>query len=170
MSTIVNSTKKLNSAFAVLDRLADIALLFLLCIITSHDGLVEGENYLYYIAFFFFVGVMFFRALFRKTINFSRLLIPTHTIWYGIFVLLCLASSLWAKNSNATMFYISRMTQNLVLSYFLIINVTDKHDFRRYENIFILSTLYFVTDSIGFLTEFIGQQVWQPLKSSCKIL
>ncbi|MBQ7654294.1 MAG: O-antigen ligase family protein [Clostridia bacterium] len=135
------STKNNNFTFAV-DRLYDVALLFLMCIITAHNSRDEGRHYVYYAAFFIFLAVATLRAVLRRYLNFSRFRIPMHTLWYGVFILLCLMSILWARYPERVMMIMSKMVQNLAISYFLILNIETKQDFRRTENIFILSVIY----------------------------
>lgn len=133
--------KQNNFEFAI-DRIYDVALLFLLCTITSHNSMVEGTNYIYYAAFFLFIGVAAFRAIVRSNLSLRHFSIPVQTFWYGIFIIVCVSSVLWAKYPDSVMEMISRMVQNLALSYLIILNVETKIDFRRVQNIFILSVVY----------------------------
>ena len=89
--------KNNNFTFAV-DRLYDAALLFLMCIVTAHNSRDEGKHYIYYAAFFIFIAVAAFRAILYSYLNLRHFRIPIHTLWYGIFILLCLSSILWARS------------------------------------------------------------------------
>lgn len=142
MDVVKSKNQKVNKFSYIIDRMTDILLLFLLCVLTSHNVSVEGENYIYYLAFFSYIGIAGFRAILKSYLNLFHFKIPVQTLWYGLFIVLGLTSYLWAKYPDAAMDMISRLTQNMILSFFMIINVKTKEDFRRLQNIFILSVVY----------------------------
>lgn len=126
----------------VLDKLYDFTLFALLSVITAHSATEEGTNYIYYGIFFIYIALAAFRAFMRGYLNFKHFKIPVHTLWYGVFIIFCLMSVLWAKYPESVFHMMSRLTQNLILAYFMIINVETREDFRRVQNIFILSSVY----------------------------
>lgn len=134
--------KKSSPFLTVLDFLADASLLLLLCVLGSHNSMVEGTNYAYYVAFFLYLGLMFLRSLFTGNLYVKKFTVPVHTIWYGLFILLTVLSVLWSRFPSVSGYYTSRLVQNLVLIFFMLININSEKELDKIQNIFILSNIY----------------------------
>lgn len=92
MIELRNGKLKIDSKRSALEILLDLSIVAMLTVLFAFNFRFGERNYIYHAALISVVGLTFFvRILGRPSIS-----IKLPTIWYGIFVLLCVVSSLWA--------------------------------------------------------------------------
>ncbi|MCL2508039.1 MAG: O-antigen ligase family protein [Oscillospiraceae bacterium] len=135
-----NGILKINSKRSFFDVLWGISFfLFMLSVICY--SVDQSKNYFYFFVFFLLFGVCAADFLVRK-LSFRRIWLPLHTIWYGLFLLLCVISTIWAQSFDVAMLPMSRMVQILVITMFLVYFVDSEDRMELYLNILIAATMY----------------------------
>lgn len=125
---------------SAIDFIIDMSLVIMFCAVNAFGAAGKGQDYLYYIGSFLFIGMTAIKALFWNQ-GVLRLRVTYHTIWYGSFILLGIASSMWAANFSAVFIPMSRMLQILVLSVCISYYLITLEDFDRLLNILLFSFL-----------------------------
>lgn len=117
MVELKNGKVKINSKRSALEILLDISIVAMLTVLFAFNEQTEGQNYAYYFTFFAVIGLTFLvNVLGRPTVS-----VKLPTIWYGIFIVLCALSSVWALyDPNLSLRYISRMVQVLLVCYCIL--------------------------------------------------
>lgn len=124
----------------VIDSITDVSLVILFCAVNAFGAAGKGQDYLYYIGSFLFIGMTAIKALFWNQGVF-RVRLTYHAIWYGSFILLGIASSMWASSFSAVFVPVSRMLQILILSVCISYYLIKEDDFERLLNILLFSFL-----------------------------
>ncbi len=131
---------KMDSRRSILDFLLDVSLLVLLCAVTVFGGTGRGTDYVYYVGFFFFVGLTVVKTILSGKGNIN-IQITYYVIWYGVFILLGIASSIWADYFSAVFVTTSRMLQIITLGICLKYYLKTHEDMQRLLNILMISFL-----------------------------
>lgn len=134
MFSFNNGILRISSDRLGLDLFIDASLFILLSSLFSATN-VEGSNYFYYVAFFLFFGLTFVKLLMSLKSH-GTLNVPSFTLWYGGFVLLSLASVLWAAYPDNSMRVISRMIQSTVITFCVAQNYATRKGLLRCVRIF----------------------------------
>lgn len=134
MFSFNNGILRISSDRLGLDLFIDASLFILLSSLFSATS-VEGSNYFYYVAFFLFFGLTCIKLLMSLKSH-GTLNLPSFTLWYGGFVLLSLASVLWAAYPDNSMRVISRMIQSTVITFCLAQNYATRKGLLRCIRIF----------------------------------
>ncbi len=134
MFSFNNGILRISSDRLGLDLFIDASFFILLSSLFSATN-VEGSNYFYYVAFFLFFGLTFIKLLMSLKTH-GGLNIPSFTLWYGGFVLLSLASVLWAQYPDNSMRVISRMLQSTVITFCVAQNYATRKGLLRCIRIF----------------------------------
>lgn len=125
------------------DKLWNVSFFLLMLSVICFGNKYEGTNYYYYFTFFLFIGYSFLLSFFRQRRH-LRLAFPLHTMWYGSFILLSVASGFWAASLSSALFPISRMVQILVLTYCMIIYLENEDRLNQYLNVVMAATLFMI--------------------------
>jgi len=113
--------------------------LFMLSVICYNN--FEYNNYFYFFVFFLLFGVCAAEFLIRK-LSLQRVWLPLHTIWYGLFLLLCLISTIWAESFDIAVKPMSRMLQILIITLFITYFIDSEERLDLYLNALIAATVY----------------------------
>jgi len=140
MISYSNGKLKMDSRRSILDFAMDVSLLVLLCAVTVFGGTGRGTDYVYYVGFFFFVGLTVVKTILSGKGNIN-LQITYYVIWYGVFILLGIASSIWADYFSAVFVTTSRMLQIITLGICLKYYLKTQEDMHRLLNILMISFL-----------------------------
>lgn len=124
-----------------LNLFIDVSFFLLLCTIFGNNATVQGENYFYYAAFFLFFGLTLIKIMMRFKTE-ETLILPSFTLWYAGFVVLSLASTLWATYPANCMLVISRMVQSMVITFCMAQNYATRARLMRGVRIFSWAGLY----------------------------
>ncbi|MCR5485072.1 MAG: O-antigen ligase family protein [Clostridiales bacterium] len=135
-----NGLLKIKNKESPLDVLWDIGLFLFMLSAICYGKSDETNNFFYYFVFFFFLGISAFYMIFRgRPLN---IFIPLHTLWYGLFLLLCLVSSIWAVSFPVAFTPISRMIQILAITMCLLIYIDNEEKIERYLDIVVAASVY----------------------------
>ncbi len=126
--------------YAFLDPFVDVSFFLLLFSVFTNIFFDGHHNYFYFFAFFAFFGVTGIRLilLIRYTGSF---VLPTITIWYGLFVLYSFASILWAYNPGVCFHVTSRIVQCLIIQFCMAQNYSSKAALPRCLKVFVLAAV-----------------------------
>ncbi len=124
-----------------LDTAVDISFFLLLCSLFANRTRIEGENYFYYISFFLFLGTTVVK-LFALMKSKERVIIPSFTLWYGGFLMLSIASMLWATYPENSMLVFSRMIQSTVITFCMAQNYATRASLMRCVKLYAWSGAY----------------------------
>jgi len=125
---------------SVIDFMIDVSLVILFCAVNAFGAAGNGQDYVYYIGSFLFIGMTAIKALFWNQ-GVLRVRLTYHALWYGSFILLGIASSMWAPSFSAVFVPMSRMLQILILSVCISYYLIKEEDFERLLNILLFSFL-----------------------------
>ena len=141
MVELKNGKVKINSKRSALEILLDISIVAMLTVLFAFNEQTEGQNYAYYFTFFAVIGLAFLvNVLGRPTVS-----VKLPTIWYGIFIVLCALSSVWALyDPNLSLRYISRMVQVLLVCYCITLYIKTREDFDRFTALFIAAVMIMI--------------------------
>ena len=124
-----------------LDTAVDISFFMLMCSLYANRTRVEGENYFYYASFFLFLGTTVIK-LFARMKSKESVIIPSFTLWYGGFLLLSVASMLWAPYPENSMLVFSRMVQSTVITFCMAQNYATRASLMRCVKLYAWSGAY----------------------------
>lgn len=132
---------KIDSKRSALEALLDISIVAMLTVLFAFNKQVEGENYIYYITFFAVIGLSFLVSILgRATVS-----VKLPTIWYGVFIVLCALSSVWALyDPNLSLRYISRMVQVLFICFCITLYIKTREDFERFTMLFTAAVMIMI--------------------------
>lgn len=141
MVELKNGKVKINSKRSALEILLDISIVAMLTVLFAFNEQTEGQNYAYYFTFFAVIGFTFLvNVLGRPTVS-----VKLPTIWYGIFIVLCALSSVWALyDPNLSLRYISRMVQVLLVCYCITLYIKTREDFERFTALFTAAVMIMI--------------------------
>ena len=141
MVELKNGKVKINSKRSALEILLDISIVAMLTVLFAFNEQTEGQNYAYYFTFFAVIGLTFLvNVLGRPTVS-----VKLPTIWYGIFIVLCALSSVWALyDPNLSLRYISRMVQVLLVCYCITLYIKTREDFERFTALFTAAVMIMI--------------------------
>lgn len=141
MIELRNGKLKIDSKRSALEILLDLSIVAMLTVLFAFNFRFGERNYIYHAALISVVGLTFFvRILGRPSIS-----IKLPTIWYGIFVLLCVVSSLWAAyNVSYTLHYIPRMLQVMLFCYCVTLYIETREDFERFTALFTAAVMIMI--------------------------
>lgn len=141
MVTFGNGKLNIKTNRSASELLLDVSFLALLVVDFAFTSYEAGRNYAYYVAFFSVIIVTFLNYFIGK----STVMLKLPTIWYGLFIVLCVFSCLWAKYdvSFATQ-YFSRMIQVLAICYCITLYIRDREDLERFMSIFTAAILIMI--------------------------
>ena len=141
MVELKNGKVKINSKRSALEILLDISIVAMLTVLFAFNEQTEGQNSAYYFTFFAVIGLTFLvNVLGRPTVS-----VKLPTIWYGIFIVLCALSSVWALyDPNLSLRYISRMVQVLLVCYCITLYIKTREDFDRFTAMFIAAVMIMI--------------------------
>jgi len=164
MISVSKGIIKISNDRRAIDYLLDGSLLILLCAISTFGTAEKGQDYINYAGLFLFVGLTVTKAIFEKKSS-TYLRISLHTIWYGTFILLAVASSLWAFYPASSFTAIPRMVEVLVIGICMLKYITNRDDMERFLTLMLLSFIFMtfyilaMTPVSGWLTGFLGSEV-----------
>ena len=155
-----NGKLKIDSKRSVLEILLDIFIVAMLTVLFAFNEQTEGQNYAYYFTFFAVIGLPFLlNILGRPTVS-----VKLPTIWYGIFIVLCALSSVWALyDQNLSLRYISRMVQVLLVCYCITLYIKTREDFDRFTALFtaavmiMIASVFIRTQPSAWFSGFLGR-------------
>lgn len=141
MISFENGKLKINSSRTAPEVLLDISFVAMLTVLFAFNEQTEGKNYAYYVTFFAVIGLSFLvNILGRPTVS-----VKLPTIWYGIFIVLCALSSVWALyDPNLSLRYISRMVQVMLVCYCVILYIKTRGDFERFTALFTAAVMIMI--------------------------
>ena len=138
-----------------------VCLFLLMLAVICFGGSDAGANYYYYFTFFLFFGYSLLLYFFRNR-EALRLYLPVHFAWYGIFILLAVASGIWADSLEYSFVPLSKMVQILATTYCLILYIDSEETMERYIRAVIAATLFMIvfifvrTPSAEWFSGFLG--------------
>ena len=130
---------KLNFSKDILEVLWNVSFFLLMLSVICFGG----KNNFYHIAFFLFTGISVVDGIVKKKMT-SKVFIPMHTLWYGVFVVLGIISSLWADNFSLTFVPLTKLIIILVVTYCLIMHTDSYEKLETYIDIVIAASLFLV--------------------------
>lgn len=141
MIELRNGKLKIDSKRSALEILLDISIVAMLTVLFAFNEQTEGQNYAYYFTFFAVIGLTFLvNVLGRPTVS-----VKLPTIWYGIFIVLCALSSVWALyDPNLSLRYISRMVQVLLVCCCIALYIKTREDFERFTALFTAAVMIMI--------------------------
>jgi len=148
----------------IIDYLLDGSLLILLCAISTFGTAEKGQDYINYAGLLLFVGLTLAKAIFEKKSS-TYLRISLHTIWYGTFIILAVASSLWANYPASSFTAIPRMVQVLIIGICMMKYIINRSDMERFLTLMLLSFIFMtfyilaMTPATGWFSGFLGSEV-----------
>ncbi len=128
MFSLKDGILRISSDRSGLDVFVDASFFMLLCTIFATPKATEGRNYIYYATFFLFFALTVVKilTLFKSKGN---LILPSCTMWYGGFMLLSLASTLWSVYPANGIDVMSRLVQALVITFCMAQNYATRNGF-----------------------------------------
>lgn len=132
------------------DNLIDVSFFLLLFSVFTNIFFDGVNNYFYFFAFFAFLGTTTIRLIFRIRQT-GRVVLPTITLWYGLFVLYGFASILWAYDPSACFHVTSRIIQCLIIQFCMAQNYSSKTALPRCLKIIafasVMSSIYMLSQT-----------------------
>lgn len=132
------------------DNLIDVSFFLLLFSVFTNIFFDGVNNYFYFFAFFAFLGTTTIRLIFRIRQT-GRVVLPTITLWYGLFVLYGFASILWAYDPGACFHVTSRIVQCLIIQFCMAQNYSSKTALPRCLKIIafasVMSSIYMLSQT-----------------------
>ena len=126
--------------FLSLDNLIDVSFFLLLFSVFTNIFFDGINNYFYFFAFFAFLGTTAIRLIFRIRQT-GSVVVPTITLWYGVFVLYGFASILWAYDPGACFHVTSRIIQCLIIQFCMAQTYSSKTALPRCLKIIVLAAV-----------------------------
>ena len=124
-----------------LDTFIDVGFFLLLCSQYATMSSGKGNNYFYYFSFFLFFGLTLIKMMTRFKSQ-GTFVLPSITIWFGGFTLLCFASILWAEHPKACMNVISRLLQSMVVTFCMAQNYVTRNSLLKCVRMFSWAGIY----------------------------
>ena len=133
--------KRTFTAEDILGFVWNVSFFLLMLAVICFGNIQSGTNYYYYSVFFLFIGVTIAETLLDRN-WYRHIYLPLQSIWYGLFLLLALLSSLWASSFGTTMLPLSRMVQILVLTFCLCQHIRNDKRMDNYLQILLAASLF----------------------------
>ena len=134
---------RLNFTSDIPDYLWGVSFFMLMLSVICFGSTTPGANYFYYFVFFLFIGTSLALTLTQR-IRTGKILFSLHTFWYGVFVLLALASSIWADSFETAFVPLSKMVQILAVTYCLILHLDSEERLEQYIRIVLAASAFMV--------------------------
>ncbi len=143
MSQDQNGALRLSESSGILETIWNVSFFLLMLSVICFGNTKSGTNYYYYAVFFLFIGVSYLEVLLDRS-WYRHLYLPLQTIWYGLFVILSIVSSIWAQSFATTILPISKMVQILLLTNCLIQHVKDEKRLEQYIRVMMAASLFLI--------------------------
>ena len=143
MSTLQRDASRLTGNGGILETIWNVSFFLLMLSVICFGNTKSGTNYYYYAVFFLFIGVSYLEVLLDRG-WYRHLYVPLHTIWYGLFVVLSIVSSIWAQSFATTILPLSKMIQILVLTNCLIQHVRTQERLEQYIRVMMAARLFLI--------------------------
>lgn len=134
---------RLNFSSGIPELLWGVSFFMLMLSVICFGSTTVGANYFYYFVFFFFIGVTLSISLSQR-LRTGKIYFSLHTFWYGIFVLLAFASSIWADSFATSFVPLSKIIQILAVTYCLILYLDRESRLEQYIRTVLAATLFLV--------------------------
>ena len=143
MSTLRNGALRLSRTGGILETIWNVSFFLLMLSVICFGNTKSGTNYYYYAVFFLFIGVSYLEVLLDRG-WYRHLYLPLQTIWYGLFVILSIISSIWAQSFATTILPLSKMIQILLLTNCLIQHVRTEERLEQYIRVMMAASLFLI--------------------------
>ena len=143
MGQIQKGASRLTESSGILEMVWNVSFFLLMLSVICFGNTRSGTNYYYYAVFFLFIGVSYLEILLDRG-WYRHLYLPLQTIWYGLFVILSIVSSIWAQSFATTILPISKMVQILLLTNCLIQHVRDERRLEQYIRVMMAASLFLI--------------------------
>ena len=143
MSQLQNGASRLFGNRDILETIWNVSFFLLMLSVICFGNTHSGTNYYYYAVFFLFIGVSYLEVLLDR-LWYRHLYLPLHSIWYGLFVVLSIVSSIWAQSVATTILPLSKMVQILVLTNCLIQHIKNEKRLEQYFRIVMAASLFLI--------------------------
>lgn len=143
MSQFRKSAPRLAAGSDILETIWNVSFFLLMLSVICFGNTKSGTNYYYYTVFFLFIGVSYLEVLLDRG-WYRHLYLPLHSIWYGMFVILSIVSSIWAQSFATTILPLSKMIQILALTNCLIQHVRTEKRLEQYLRIVMAASLFLI--------------------------
>ena len=142
--TLLRRDKRIRLTWSgIADRLWGVSFFLLMLSVIWFGSNNAGSNYYYYFAFFFFLGMSFAAFVVRRKIG-SRISLPLQTIWYLLFIVLAIASSVWADSFRTSFDPLRKMIQILIVTYCLDVYIDQTDRLERYLRTVIAASVFMI--------------------------
>lgn len=142
MSQIQNGALRPGNS-GILEIIWNVSFFLLMLSVICFGNTQSGTNYYYYAVFFLFIGVSYLELVIDRG-WYRHLYLPLHSIWYGLFVVLSIVSSIWAQSFATTITPLSKMVQILLLTNCLIHHLKDEKRLEQYFRVVMASSLFLI--------------------------
>ncbi len=160
--TLLRRDKRIRLTWSgIADKLWGVSFFLLMLSVICFGSNNAGSNYFYYFAFFFFLGMSFAAFVVRRKIG-SRISLPLQTIWYLLFIVLAIASSVWADSFRTSFDPLRKMIQILIVTYCLDVYIDQTDRLERYlrtviaASVFMIAYIFLFTPSSQWFAGFLG--------------
>ena len=143
MSQVQSGKTRLSGGGGILETIWNVSFFLLMLSVICFGNTKSGTNYYYYAVFFLFLGVSYLEVLLDRG-WYRHLYLPMQTIWYGLFVILSIVSSIWAESFATTIVPLSKMVQILLLTNCLIQHIRDERRLEQYIRILLAASLFLI--------------------------
>ena len=143
MSTLRKDASRLSGNGGILETIWNVSFFLLMLSVICFGNTKSGTNYYYYAVFFLFIGVSYLEVLLDRG-WYRHLYLPLHSIWYGLFVVLSIVSSIWAQSFATTILPLSKMIQILFLTNCLIQHVRTQERLEQYIRVMMAASLFLI--------------------------
>lgn len=161
MVSLKDGILRLNLASGIPDLLWGVSFFMLMLSVICFGSTTVGANYFYYFVFFLFIGISLSISL-AERLRTGKIFISLHTFWYGLFVLLAFASSIWADSFATSFVPLSKIIQILAVTYCLILYLDRESRMQQYIRIvlaasaFLMVYLFVKTPAQQWFSGFLG--------------
>lgn len=143
MSQLQNDAPRLKKKRDILETIWNVSFFLLMLSVICFGNTKSGTNYYYYAVFFLFIGVSYLEVLLDRR-WYRHLYLPLQSIWYGLFVVLSIVSSIWAQSFATTVLPLSKMIQILLLTNCLIQHVRNEKRLEQYIRVMLAASLFLI--------------------------
>ena len=133
--------KRAFSAEDILGIAWNVSFFLLMLAVICFGNIQSGTNYYYYGVFFLFIGVTAAEALLDRH-WYRHIFLPLQSMWYGLFLILALLSSIWASSFDTTMLPLSRMVQIFALTFCLCQHIRNEERLDEYLRLLLAASLF----------------------------
>ncbi|MGN0636336.1 MAG: O-antigen ligase family protein [Acutalibacteraceae bacterium] len=161
MVSLKDGILRLNFSSGIPDLLWGVSFFMLMLSVICFGSTTVGANYFYYFVFFLFIGISLSISL-AERLRTGKIYISLHTLWYGLFVLLAFASSIWADSFATSFVPLSKIIQILAVTYCLILYLDRESRLQQYirtvlaASAFLVVYLFVKTPAEQWFSGFLG--------------